>query len=244
MIFAAGLGTRLKPLTDRLPKALVAVGGVAMLERTARRLVDAGVDRLVVNVHPFADDVIAFLAAHLDFGVDVRISREEPAPFETGGGLLAARAHFRGDRPIVLHNVDVYTDLPIASLVTALARERALVAIAVKARPSSRRLLFDAKGLLGRVDDAKGVRLVVRPPEGEVVERAFSGVHVADPRLLALVTERGTFSILDTYLRLVAAGERIVPVATDASEWIDIGRPADLERAELYATRARGGRVE
>jgi NDP-sugar pyrophosphorylase family protein len=244
MIFAAGLGTRLRPLTDRLPKALVAVGGVAMLERTARRLVDAGVDRLVVNVHPFADDVIAFLAAHHDFGVEVRVSREEPAPFETGGGLLAARAHFRGDRPIVLHNVDVYTELPIASLVTALTRERALVAIAVKARPSTRRLLFDDRGLLGRVDEGKGVRLVVRPAEGEVVERPFSGVHVADPRLLSLVTERGTFSILDTYLRLAAAGERIVPVATDAFEWIDIGRPADLERAELHATRARGGRVE
>ena len=244
MIFAAGLGTRLRPLTDRMPKALVAVGGVAMLERTARRLVDAGVDRLVVNVHPFADDVVAFLRARRDFGVDVRVSREEPAPYETGGGLLAARAHFRGDRPIVLHNVDVYTDLPIAALVAALARERALVAIAVKARASSRRLLFDARGLLGRVDDAKGLRVVVRPPDGEVVERPFSGVHVADPRLLGLVTERGTFSILDTYLRLAAVGERIVPVATDDAEWIDIGRPADLERAEIHATRARGGRIE
>ena len=244
MIFAAGLGTRLRPLTDRLPKALVAVGGVAMLERTARRLVDAGVDRLVVNVHPFAADVIAFLAAHHDFGVEVRVSREDPAPFEAGGGLLAARAHFRGERPIVLHNVDVYTDLPIASLVAALVRERALVAIAVKERSSTRRLLFDDRGLLGRVDEGKGVRLVVRPAEGRIVERPFSGVHVADPRLLSLVTERGTFSILDTYLRLAAAGERIVPVATDAFEWIDIGRPADLERAELHATRARGGRVE
>ena len=244
MIFAAGLGSRLRPLTDRVPKALVSVGGVAMLERTARRLVGAGVDRLVVNVHPFADDVIAFLAAHDDFGVDVRVSREEPSPLETGGGLLAARARFRGDRPIVLHNVDVYTDLPIASLVAALARKRALAAIAVKARPSSRRLLFDARGLVGRVDEGKGVRLVVRPPEGEVVERPFSGVHVADPRLLSLFTECGAFSILDTYLRLAAAGERIVPVATDAFEWIDIGRPADLERAEVHATRVRGGRVE
>ena len=244
MIFAAGLGTRLGPLTDRMPKALVAVGGVSMLERTVRRLVDAGVDRIIVNVCPFADDVIAFLKARAQFGVDIRISRESPSPLDTGGGLLAARAHFRGDRPIVLHNVDVFTDLPIASLVRALADEHALSSVAVMDRPSSRRLLFDTRGLVGRSDEGKSIRSIVRAPDGPVRETPFSGVHVVDPRLLSLLTERGTFSIIDAYLRLAAAGERIVPVHVDDSEWIDIGRPADLERAELRVTRAGGGRIE
>jgi len=244
MIFAAGLGTRLRPLTDKMPKALVAVGGVAMLERTTRRLVEAGVTRLVVNVCPFAEAIEAFLRSRGDFGVDVRISHESPAPLDTGGGLRAARGHFRGDRPIVLHNADVYTDLSIARLVAARAEEGALAALAVLQRPSSRRLLFDARGLVGRVDDAKSLRTLVRAPDGPVREAPFCGVHVVDARLPALLTETGTFSIVDAYLRLAAAGERIVPVSFDDATWIDIGRPADLERAELLATRARGGRVE
>lgn len=244
MIFAAGLGTRLRPLTDTMPKALVAVGGVAMLERTARRLVEAGVTRLVVNVCPFAEAIEAFLRSRGGFGVDVCISRESPAPLDTGGGLLAARGRFRGDRPILLHNVDVYTDLSIARLVAARAEEGALAALAVMQRPSSRRLLFDARGLVGRVDDGKSLRTLVRTPDGPVREAPFCGVHVVDARLPALLTETGAFSIIDAYLRLSAAGERIVPVPFDDATWIDIGRPADLERAELLATRARGGRVE
>lgn len=244
MIFAAGLGTRLRPLTDRMPKALVAVGGVSMLERTVRRLIEAGVDRLVVNVCPFAEQVVAFLEAHHDFGIDVRVAREAPSPLETGGGLLAARAHFRGDRPIVLHNVDVYTDLSIEVLAKALADEHALAAIAVRERSSARRLLFDARGLVGRSDDTAARRTIVRPPDGPVREAPFCGVHVVDPRLFALLSERGPFSIVDAYLRLAVAGERIVPVSFDDGEWIDVGRPADLERAELRATRAGGGRVE
>jgi NDP-sugar pyrophosphorylase family protein len=244
MVFAAGLGTRLAPLTDRMPKALVAVGGVSMFERTVQRLVDAGVDRIVVNVCPFADDVVRCLNARSNFGVDVRVSRESPAPLDTGGGLAAARAHFRGDRPIVLHNVDVYTDLSIQTLARALADEGALAALAVRDRASSRRLLFDARGLVGRSDDGKRLRTLVRATDGPVRETAFSGVHVVDPRLPGLLTETGAFSIVDAYLRLAAAGERIVPVPMNDGEWIDIGRPADLERAELRATRRGGGRVE
>ena len=244
MIFAAGLGTRLRPLTDSMPKALVAVGGVTMLERTARRLLDAGVDRLVVNVCPFADAIIDFLRAQDDFGVDVRVSREAPAPWDTGGGLVAARAHFRGDRPIVLHNVDVYTDLPIGALAQALGEERALAALAVMDRPSRRRLLFDARGLVGRADEGAGLRTLVRTPDGPVREAPFCGVHVIDPRLVAFAAPAGAFSIIDRYLELAAAGERIVPVRVDGCTWIDVGRPADLERAELRASRGRGGRVE
>src|SRR5436190_18863381 len=114
MILAAGLGTRLSPLTDRVPKCLVEVGGVPMLERVARRLVAAGADRLIVNVCPFADEIEAFVRARKGFGVDVRIARESPTPLETGGGLRAAREYFRGDAPIFLHNVDVVTDFSLS----------------------------------------------------------------------------------------------------------------------------------
>lgn len=244
MIFAAGLGTRLRPITDRMAKALVAVGGVAMLERTARRLVAAGCDRLVINVCPFADDIAAFVRARGGFGVEVAFSLEAPAPFETGGGLLAARGLLRRDGPCLLHNADVYTDLPLAPLLDAHAASGALATVAVMDRPTSRRLLFDAKGLLGRADDAKALRLTVRPAEGPVIELGFSGVHAVAPTLLDRITETGTFSILDTYLRLAREGAPILPFRADGCTWIDIGRNADLERAELHASRAAGAKVE
>jgi NDP-sugar pyrophosphorylase family protein len=111
-------------------------------------------------------------------------------------------------------------------------------------RPTSRRLLFDAQGLLGRVDDGKGLRTTVRTPAGPVVELGFSGVHAVAPALLDRITETGTFSILDTYLRLAGEGARILPFRVDGCTWIDIGKNADLERAELHASRAAGAKVE
>jgi NDP-sugar pyrophosphorylase family protein len=231
MVFAAGLGARLRPLTDRLPKALVPVAGVPLLERVARRLVDAGATRLVVNVCPFADEIEAFVRSRRGFGVDTRIARESPTPLETGGGLLAARDLLSIGTEFFLHNVDVLTDLPLRDLRAAHVRERPLATLAVLERETSRRLLFDDRGLLGRVDDGKGVRFVARDPVGRVTELGFAGVHVADPALPGLLTERGAFSILDPYLRLVSAGRRIAPFRVDGCSWIDVGRPADLERA-------------
>ncbi|MFO0931908.1 MAG: nucleotidyltransferase family protein [Planctomycetota bacterium] len=231
LIFAAGLGTRLAPLTDDRPKALVEVGGVPLLEHVARRLVAAGATRLVVNVCPFADRIEAFLRARDGFGVEVRVSREAPAPLETGGGLRQAAPLLRRDGPILLHNVDVLTDLPLAALLDAHARSGALATLAVMDRASSRRLLFDDRGLLGRVDDVKGVRREARPPSGAVVERAFCGVHVVDPSLLDRLTESGVFSILEPYLRLAGEGAILRPFSADGCRWIDVGRPADLARA-------------
>jgi NDP-sugar pyrophosphorylase family protein len=231
MVFAAGLGTRLRPLTDRMPKALVEVDGVPMLERVARRLVAAGVTRIVVNVCPFADDIERFVRERKGFGVEVVISREAPSPLETGGGLLHARSHFREDGPIVLHNVDVMSDLSIAGLVEAHARSEALATLAVADRPSSRRLVFDDRGLLGRDDASRGAAIRVRAPIGTPLAIAFAGVHVVSPRILDLVTERGAFSILDPYLRLARAGHVLAPYRVDGCRWVDVGRPETLEEA-------------
>jgi NDP-sugar pyrophosphorylase family protein len=233
MVFAAGLGTRLRPLTDRIPKALVEVEGVPMLERVARRLVAAGVTRLVVNVCPFADDIERFVRERDGFGVEVALSRESPSPLETGGGLLHARAHFREEGPIVLHNVDVMSDLSIAALLEAHARSDALATLAVADRPSSRRLVFDDRGLLGRDDASRGAAIRVRAPVGTPVAIAFTGVHVVSPRIFDLVTERGAFSILDPYLRLARAGHALRPHRVDGCRWVDVGRPETLDQASL-----------
>jgi NDP-sugar pyrophosphorylase family protein len=229
MIFAAGLGTRLAPFTDTAPKALYPVDGVPVLERVARRLVEAGADRLIVNVHRFGDRIEAFLRERKGFAAEVRISREASAPLETGGGLLAAATCFRGDAPAFLHNVDVLTDLPLRDLYAAHgAGDRAgtvrLATLATKDRPTTRRLLVDDRGLLGRCDDGAGVRVLARTPVGPVRETSFLGIHVISPAILPRLTERGAFPILDAYLRLVSEGASIGIFDAAGCAWRDVGK--------------------
>lgn len=240
VILAAGLGTRLRPFTDRAPKALLEVGGVAMLERVARRLVAAGADRLVVNLHPFPEQVRAFVAARGSFGTEVLFSEEREGPLETGGAILKARDLLRRDGPFVVHNVDVLTDLPIEDLLRRHRATRPLATLAVAERASSRALLFDEAGLLGRVDRTRGIDLRVRAPRGEVTSLAFAGIHAVDPSFLDRIEERGAFSVLVPYLRLAAEGASILPYRADAWRWCDVGRSADLTAAEELARALDG----
>ncbi|HEX2205089.1 MAG TPA: sugar phosphate nucleotidyltransferase [Longimicrobium sp.] len=236
LILAAGLGTRLRPLTDHTPKALIDVAGVPVLERVARRLIAAGADRLVVNTHWLGAQIEAFLVERGGFGVDWVVSPEPgDAPLETGGALVEAERHFRKDAPFFVHNADVLTDLPLGAMYGAHVASGALATLAVMERETSRHLLFDDRGLLGRTDATKGLDLRVRDAVGEVRKVAFGGVHVISPRIFGLLTERGAFSILDPYLRLAGAGETILPFRVDGSTWIDIGSPAQLEAARARA---------
>ncbi len=235
-ILAAGLGTRLRPLTDEMPKCLVEVGGVPMLERTARRLIAAGADRLIINVCPFADEIERFIDDNNGFGVDVRVSREEGDPLETGGGLLAAREHLREEAPFLIHNADVFTDLDLGSLLEAHAASGALVTLAMMERPSTRGLLFDEGGLAGRANDDADGEVFVRSTAGPVRRLAFACAHVVSPAFLDSVTERGRFGIFVPYLRLAEAGARILPHRVDGCTWVDIGRPEQLAQANEIAT--------
>lgn len=234
MIFAAGLGTRLGALTRGGPKALVPVGGVPMLERIALRLVSAGAERLIINTHHFAEKVVEFAHSRGDFGVEVVFSHEIEAPLETGGGLMAASKLFRAEAPIILHNVDVFSEIPLEPMYAHHVASGRLATLAVMERATSRRLLFDDQGLLGRVDDRKGLRIESRPARGAVRERAFAGIHVVSPELLSLIVESGTFSILDPYIRLAAEGYRIDPYDVAGHAWVDIGKPDQLETANRW----------
>jgi N-acetyl-alpha-D-muramate 1-phosphate uridylyltransferase len=240
MLLAAGLGTRLRPLTDHTPKALLDVGGVPLLERIALRLIEAGVDRLIVNVHHLGEQVERFVEARGGWGVETLVSREPDRPLETGGGLLHARHLFRADAPFFLHNADILSDLDLRAMHEAhLARAGTLATLAVMERPTARRLLFDDRGLFGRTDEGKGVEIRVREPVGEIRALAFGGVHVIDPAIFDLLTEEGAFSILDPYLRLAAAGRVVLPFRVDGARWYDIGRPEQLERARRLFPPAR-----
>ena len=229
MLLAAGLGTRLRPLTDHAPKALVDVGGLPILERVARRL--------IVNLHHFGDQIRDYVAKRDGFGVEVVFSSEEAQPLETGGGLLQAAPLFRRDAPFFLHNADILTDLPLGRMYAAHQESEPLATLAVMERDSSRYLLFDELGLFGRADEKKGIRLEARPPVGEVRRLAFGGVHVISPAILERFTESGAFSILDPYLRLAGEGMRILPFRIDGAYWSDIGKPEQLEEARRWVGR-------
>ena len=233
MIFAAGRGTRLGALGESSPKALIEVGGRTMLERTARSLVAAGATRIVVNVHHHADRIAAFVAAH-DLGAEVRLSREDNEPLETGGGLLHARELFRPGEPLLLHNVDVICEAGLAALFAAHAGTGALATLAVEERETKRYLLFDEDGLCGREDRRRGVRTEVRPPRGTVRELAFAGIQICAPELPGLITERGVFTIVDVYLRLAVAGHAIRPWLVPAGRWFEIGNPERLAAARAH----------
>ncbi len=230
MILAAGLGTRLRPLTDHTPKALVAVGGVPMLERVARRLVAAGATRLIVNVHAHAGQIRDFIEARGGFGVEARISEELERPLGTGGGIGHAAPLFEGAAPFFVHNADVLTDLDLRALYQAHVASSALATLAARQPETDRYLLFDAQdNLCGYA--AQGREHLVRDPGGEPVRLDFCGVQVLSPRLFALMTESGVFSIINVYLRLVQAGERIAPFRVHDAAWIDVGKPERLAEA-------------
>ncbi len=236
MILAAGLGTRLRPLTDDIPKALVEVGGRPMLEHVARRLIAAGVDRLIINVHHHADQIVRFLKEVNQFGVDVRVSIEPDRALETGGGLKHAAELFEREGAFFLHNADVYTDLDLEALYAAHHQSDALATLAVKDPEASRFLVFDAIGELCGYGDREGTEHVVRKAAGPTERRAFCGVHVLSPRIFDVMRETGAFSIINTYLRLSQAGERIRPHAVGDVTWIDVGRPDRLEAARALFT--------
>lgn len=230
MILAAGRGTRLAPLTDDTPKALIEVGGRTLLEWVARRLVEAGADRLIVNVHGHAERIASHLEA-LDLGVEVVLSREVERPLETGGGVLHAAHLFRRAGAFLLHNADVISEIDLGALLSAQRESGALATLAAHERETSRFLLFDADGLVGWENVATGRSGRARAARGQVRRLAFAGIHAIDPRFLDLVEERGAFSILDPYLRLSAAGERVLPLDVTGSLWLEIGTPERLEAA-------------
>ncbi len=235
MILAAGRGTRLAPLTDTLPKALVDIDGRPILQHVADRLVAAGTTRIVVNVHYLADLVVSELAEHPIDEVETIVSDEREELLDTGGGLLKASAELAtSDGPVLLHNVDILSDIDLGGLRQAAIDADALAALAVMPRDSARALLFDDEGLYGRVDDNKGVRTIAREPVGETTRLGFCGIHAISPRIFSSITETGSFPIVPLYLRLVAAGERVVPFRVDGADWIDIGTPERLARAREY----------
>jgi mannose-1-phosphate guanylyltransferase len=232
MILAAGLGTRLRPLTTDRPKALVEINGRTLLDITLSRLRGFGVDGVIVNAHHFADMIADYLSRH-NFGVRIELSREQEL-LDTGGGLKKA-AWFLSEpasgEPFLVHNVDVLSSIDLRQLVNLHRERAALATLAVQHREGSRQLLFnDGLQLCGRSNGSDAAEIV--RPGASVQPLAFCGIHVISPRIFQLMSEEGAFSIIDTYMRLASKGERILAFSTDACYWRDLGTPEKLKQAE------------
>jgi NDP-sugar pyrophosphorylase family protein len=233
MILAAGLGTRLRPLTNDRPKALVEVAGHTLLEITLRRLASFGIREVIVNVHHFADSVIEYLQKNHNFGLRIEISREDDLLLDTGGGLKKAAWFFLeddGHEPFLLYNVDVISTIDLRRMLQFHRENNALATLAVQPRDTSRRLLFDSDSQLCGRQTGKEAPDIVRPTS-ETTSLAFSGIHVISPELLGMISEQGVFSIITTYLRLAALGHRILGFRADEYYWRDLGKPEHIAQA-------------
>lgn len=258
MIFAAGMGTRLKPLTDTMPKALVRVGGEPLIKHVIQNLSEAGVDRIVVNVHHFAQQIIDYLTENDNFGLDIRISDESAGLLETGGGIKHAAQLFAPDAPILIHNVDILSNVDLrrfyqraggllkadastdASAPTSADAPDAL--LLVSERKTQRYLLFDdTMRLVGWTNIATGE---VKSPYPDLDPKAcrmyaFAGIHALSPRMLPLMQQfPDRFSIIDFYLQTCAT-HRIEGFAKDDLLLMDIGKLDTLAQAEEFLVKVK-----
>lgn len=233
MIFAAGLGTRLKPLTNDLPKALVEISGKTLLQRCIENLKYQGVSEIVVNVHHYSEQIINFLKKHQHFGINIQISDESDELLETGGGLLKAKSLLNGKESILVINVDILTNLDFSELVEFHKKEKALATLVVRDRQTSRYLLFDKDNQLTGWKNMKtgDIKIARKSSIEQSLSYAFSGIHLIQPELLDLITETGRFSIINLYLRL-AENHIIKAFVDEKSDWMDLGKYEQLAQAE------------
>ncbi len=222
MILAAGLGTRMKPLTDHIPKALVLWNEKPLIEWVISRLKDAGFEDIIINLHHFPEQIIHYLESKDNFGVNICFSHEKEL-LDTGGGIRKA-AWFFDSGPVLIHNVDIYTTLDLNELYNFHLKNKSLATLVVKNRETSRNLLSDNRSCLaGWHDNRSGETILCRNYKEDLRPVAFSGIHVIDPVITELLTEQDPFSIIKAYLR-IAEEKDIRLYRHDNDTWIDMSR--------------------
>jgi len=229
MILAAGLGTRLKPVTDYIPKALVEVKGITLLELTLNRLSHFGVNDVIINVHHHHVQITDFLSGNKNFGMNITISDESGELLDTGGGTRKAAWFLKNSNPFIVHNVDVMSDLNFEKMVRFHLEHRAMATLAVRARVTERYLLFDRHmQMCGWKNIHSREEHISRAAE-EIYPFAFSGIQVLDPAIFDHMQEKGPFSMTRKYIEL-AALHNIRGYRHDDGFWVDVGRLETLER--------------
>jgi NDP-sugar pyrophosphorylase family protein len=233
LIFAAGLGTRLKEHTSDKPKALVQLAGKPLLQHAIEKLMAHQITNITINVHHFADQVISFLEHHPFPGVQIHISDEREELLDTGGGLKKAETFLAGSEPILIYNVDVISNLDLNLLESYHRTSGSLATLAVRQRETSRYLMFDQNlQLAGWKNISNGeTRISCEDSFANAVPYAFCGIQIVQPEIFKLITEKGKFPIMDLYLRL-AQTEPIHAFIDTSTIWMDLGKPDQLQIAE------------
>jgi NDP-sugar pyrophosphorylase family protein len=235
MILAAGAGTRLKPMTDKMPKALVPIGGTPMLEHIILKIKAAGFTHLVINIHHFGEQIIDFLASKNNFGLTVDISDERDYLLDTGGGIKQAGRFLEGDAPFLVHNVDIFSNVDLRTMYQRHVHSNALATLLVNPRPASRQLLFNKEERLCGWRNRETGEIKSPIPDfdpSHCTEYAFGGVHVISPEIFRLMERwTGKFSIINFYLSICS----VKPVQLYTEEGIrlmDAGKIETLEEVE------------
>ena len=238
MIFAAGLGTRLRPLTNDRPKALVEIGGKTMLERVIIKLAETGFDDITINIHHFGQKIIDFLEEHNNFGLNIHISDERDMLLDTGGGILKARRHLDGDEPLLVHNADILTNIDLLSMYNSHIQSGAMATVLVKNRETSRYFVFDDDyRLQGWLNKATGeTRPATFTHREGMHELAFGGIHVISPGIFDQLEKysqgQAKFSITPFYVD--QCRDLLIKGYVQHSDyiWLDVGKPETLQQAQ------------
>jgi NDP-sugar pyrophosphorylase family protein len=235
MILAAGLGSRLRPLTDSRPKVLLDAGPYTLLEFAIRKLKAAGFDELIINVHHLAPMVVSYLKKNHNFGCRIVISDESESLLDTGGGISKASWFFDDGKPFLVYNADIVGDMDLMDFYNQHLEYNGLATLSVRQRKTSRYLLFNSEMRLCGWENTESGEKRIAIPETETFAYPFSGVHVIDP-LIFNYMNKGRFSIIDTYLEL--ANQQLIKGWVDNSKlWADAGKPDSLEKAGEIAAQ-------
>ena len=225
MIFAAGIGTRLLPLTEKTPKALIKVQGKPLIDHCINKLINSGVDEIVINVHHFAEQIIEHIH-NKQYNIPIHISHEKDNLLDTGGGLKYAAAFFK-DSPMLLYNVDIISNLNLSELINFHNRKKPMATLVDRNRKTSRYLIFNETDELIGWKNIQTNEQILNFPNQKQIALAFSGIHIVEPEIFKLMPDKSKFSMIELYLE-ASKNHSIIAYKDAESDWLDVGKIDDL----------------
>ncbi len=232
MILAAGLGTRLRPLTDHTPKALLTYKGRTMLEHIILKLKSAGITEVIINIHHLADQIVDYIAANNSFGISIDFSDEQGELLDTGGGIRKARSFFEGRGVFIVYNIDIYSDINLYAMLEVHKSNNSLATLAVKQRETSRNFLANDKNFLSGWKNKQSGETIITRKEQHLSPTAFSGIHVISDSIFSLLDQEGPFSITGAYLEL-SKQHPIYLYDHSQDNWTDMAHPSHYPELSL-----------